>query len=125
MSYEIKIEETAFTDVDFSDVSSFTFKEYHFNLKRQPFIKHWFGRGRTNGIDRDDDIVNSDDLLRLILINEECENPEVVDVGELTRNINQKKNSGVLQACRCLFCDKCYRREYFFNKKLEYCESVW
>ena len=109
MSYEIKIEETAFTDVDFSDVSSFTFKEYHFNLKRQPFIKHCFGRGRTNGIDRDDDIVNSDDLLRLILINEECENPEVVDVGELTRNINQKKNSGVLQACRCLFCDKCYR----------------
>ena len=57
MSYEIKIEETAFTDVDFSDVSSFTFKEYHFILKRQPFIKHCFGRGRTNGIDRDD-IVN-------------------------------------------------------------------
>ena len=67
-----------------------------------------------------------DDLLRLLLINEECENPKVVvDGGELTRNINQKKNSGVLQACRCLFCDKCYRREYFFNKNVEYCESVW
>ena len=60
-----------------------------------------------------------------MLINEECWNPKVVvDDGELTRNINQKEKPGVLQACRCPLSDECYRREYFFNKHLEYCESV-
>ena len=64
-------------------------------------------------------------LLRLVLISEECGNPKVVaDGGELTRNINQKKKPDVLQACRCPLCDKCYRREYFFYKNLEYFESV-
>ena len=38
-----------------------------------------------------DDIGNLKDLL--VLINEECGNPKVVDGGELTRNINQKKRS--------------------------------
>ena len=48
-----------------------------------------------------------------------------VDGGELTRNINKKKkNPGVLQAYRCPFCEKYFRREYFFQKHLEYCESV-
>ena len=60
-----------------------------------------------------------------MLINGEFGNPKVVvDDGELTRNINQKTASLVLQVCRCPLCDKCYRREYFFNKHLEYCESV-
>ena len=46
-----------------------------------------------------------------------------VDGGELTRNINKKKkNPGVLQAYRCPFCEKYFRREYFFQKHLEYCE---
>ena len=60
-----------------------------------------------------------------MLINEEFGNAKVVaDSGELTRNIDQKKKPDVLQACRCPLCDKCYRREYLFNKHLEYCESV-
>ena len=49
-----------------------------------------------DGIDRDD-IVNLEDLLRLVLINEEYGNPKVfIDGGELTGNINQKKKPGVL-----------------------------
>ena len=38
-----------------------------------------------------DDIGNLKYLL--VLINEECGNPKVVDGGELTRNINQKKEA--------------------------------
>ena len=45
-----------------------------------------------------DDIWNLEDLPRLLFIGVECGNLIVVnDVGELTRNINQKKKSGVLQ----------------------------
>ena len=65
-----------------------------------------------------DDIGNLE-VLR-VLINEEYGNPKVVvDGREVTRNINQIKKPGVLQACRCLLCEKCYRREYIFNKHLE------
>ena len=47
---------------------------------------------------------------------EECGNLKVViDVGELTWNINQKKRSDILQADRCTLCNQCCRREYFFN----------
>ena len=54
--------------------------------------------------------VNLEDLLRLVLINEECGNPKVViDGRELTRNVDQKKKPDVLQVCRCPLCDKCYR----------------
>ena len=45
---------------------------------------------------------NLNDLLRLVFIAEELRNLKVVvDGGELIRNINQKKKSDVLQACRC------------------------
>ena len=89
-----------------------------------PFEKIVLIEEELDGIDRDD-IVNLGDLLILVHINEECGNRKVlVDSGELTRNINQNKKPDVLQACRCQLCDKCYRREYFFNKHLEYCESV-
>ena len=72
---------------------------------------------------RRDDIRNLEDTL--VLINEKCGHPKVVaDVGELSKNINQENKSGVLQACRCPLCDECYRQDYFFNKHLEYCESV-
>ena len=72
-----------------------------------------------------DDIGNSEDLLRIVFIHEECANLKVfVYDGELTRNVNKKKKPGILQACRCPLCDKVYRREYFFNKHVEYCESV-
>ena len=77
-----------------------------------------------NGIDIDD-IGNLEDLLRIVFIHEECGNLKVfVDGGELTTNINKKKKLGVLQAYRCPLCDKFYRREYFFNTNVEYCESV-
>ena len=70
-----------------------------------------------------DDIGNLEELL--VFINGECGNPKVaVDGVELTNSNNQKKKSGVLQARRCPFLDKCYWREYFFKKYLEYCESV-
>ena len=50
-----------------------------------------------DGIDIDG-IGNLEDSLRLVFIDEECGNLIVVNDGEkLTRNINQKKNSDVLQ----------------------------
>ena len=72
-----------------------------------------------------DEIVNLADLLKLMLINDECGNRKVVvDSGELIGNINQKKKSVVLEACRCPLYDQCYRWGYFFNIHLEYCGSV-
>ena len=45
-----------------------------------------------------DDIGKLEDSPRLVFIDEECKNLIVVnDGGELTRNINQKKKSDVLQ----------------------------
>ena len=45
-----------------------------------------------------DDIGNLDDSPRFVFIDEKCENLIVVNGdGELTRTINQKKKSGVLQ----------------------------
>ena len=77
-----------------------------------------------DGIDLDR-IENLEDLLRIVFIHEECENLKVfIDDGELTRNINKNNNLGVLQAYRCPLCNKFYRREYFFNKDVEYFESV-
>ena len=71
------------------------------------------------------DIANFVGLLRLAFTNEECGNIKVfVDGGELAGNINQKNTSDVLKTYRCSLCDKCWRRECFFNKHLEYCESV-
>ena len=74
-----------------------------------------------DGIDIDD-IGNLEDSQRLLFIDEECENLiEVNDGGELTRNINQKKNRIVY---RCPLSNKFCRRVYFFNNHVEYCESV-
>ena len=78
-----------------------------------------------DGIDLDS-IENVEDLLRIVFIDEECGNLKVfIDDGELTRNINKSNNNpGVLQAYRCPFCNKFNRRECFFNKDVEHCESV-
>ena len=58
-----------------------------------------------------------------MLINEEYWNPQVaVDGGERDSNVNQKKKLDNLQACRCPIGDNRYRRVYFFNKYLEYCD---
>ena len=56
------------------------------------------------GIDIDD-IGNLEDFLKLAFIDEKCGNLKVViDGGELTRNINQKKTSDVLQTYLDLHC---------------------
>ena len=71
---------------------------------------------KLDGIDIDD-IGNLEDLLRIMFTHKECGNRKVfVDGGEFTRNINTD---------RCPLCDKCYRREYFLNANMKYCESVW
>ena len=58
---------------------------------------------QLDGIDIDD-VGNLDDLLRTVFIHEECGNLKVfVGNGELTRNINKKKNPNVLQAYRYPF----------------------
>ena len=45
-----------------------------------------------------DDIANLEDSHRLVFIDEECGNLMVFnDGGEITRNVNQKKKSDVLQ----------------------------
>ena len=68
-----------------------------------------------NGIDIDD-IGYLEDLLRIMFIHEECGNLKVfADGGE---------KPGVLQTYRCPLCDKYFGREHFFNKDVEYCESV-
>ena len=62
---------------------------------------------------------------RLVFINEECGNLKVVAGDEeLFVSIKKKKKAGVLQAYRLSLCDKCYRQDCFFNKHVEYCESV-
>ena len=62
-----------------------------------------------DGIDIDD-IGNLENLLRIVFIHEERGNLKgFVDDGELSRNINEKKQPGVLQANRCSPGDKCFR----------------
>ena len=72
-----------------------------------------------------DDFRNLDDLLRIVLIHEECGNLKVfIDGGVHTRNINKQKNPGILYAYKCPLLGKCYRRDYSFNTNMEYCQSV-
>ena len=55
-----------------------------------------------------DGIGNVEDLHRLVLIDEEYDNCNVVaDGGELTRNINKKKKHVVSLVYRSSLCDKC------------------
>ena len=83
--------------------SSFIFKENHgfiedSNLLEKVLVEKELD-GRTVDID---DIRNFEDLPRLVLLDEECGNLKVVnDSGELSRNINQKNKSDVLQPKRC------------------------
>ena len=62
-----------------------------------------------------EDIASLEDLL--VPISEEYGRCWLVDGGELARDINQKKRPGILQACRCSLCDKCYWRVYVFNNQ--------
>lgn len=64
-------------------------------------------------------------MLETILIDRKLRNLQVVfDGGELTKIVNKNGKPGVLQTYRCPLCEKCYRRECFFIKHVEYCESV-
>ena len=92
--------------------------------KQNPSEKIVIVKEELDGIDVDD-IENLEDLRRIMFIHEQYGNLKVfVDGRELTGNINKKNEPGVLQAYRCPLYDKCYRREYFFNTNVEYCESV-
>ena len=56
----------------------------------------------TSSTFQEDGIGNLEDLRRLVLINEKCEDLKVVvDCGERTRNINQKKMADISQTYRC------------------------
>ena len=59
-----------------------------------------------------DSIGNLMSLPRLMFIDEECGNIQVVNGGELTRNDNRQKKPEVLQEYRCQFCDKGCRRNW-------------
>ena len=62
----------------FFHVASFIFKENHVLIEEDnPSEKIVLIEEELDGIDRDD-IVNLEDLLRLMLINEECGSPKVV-----------------------------------------------
>ena len=77
------------------------------------------------GIDIDG-IGNLMDLARLLFIDEECENLRVVvNGGGLTRNISRKKKSCLLQAYRCLLCDKSYRRDLSKHDFSYYLIFLW
>ena len=78
--------------------SGFIFKKNHgFIEKGNPSQKNAIVEEELDCIDIDD-IGNLKDLTRLLFIGIECGNIIVVDdVEELTRNINQKKKSNVLQ----------------------------
>ena len=91
-----KTEEATFADIDFFYISSFIFKGNHALIQEDnPSEKIIIVEEELDGNDRDD-IGNLEDLLRLVLINEECWNPKVVvDGGELAKNVNQKKKPDV------------------------------
>ena len=112
-----KIEETTFSEIYFLNVSGFVLKENHVLIEvDNPTEKTFVVEEELCGIDRDA-IGSLEDLLRLVLINEECRNHKVVvDGGELTGTITQKKKPDVLQPCRCPVCHKCYRQQDFLNR---------
>ena len=66
-------------------------------MKRNTLQKSFDSREEElDVIDDIDDILNLVDLLRIVIIHEECENLKVfVDGRELPRNINRKKKPGV------------------------------
>ena len=69
-----------------------------FHWRRQPFRKNVIVEERLDDTIDIDDIENLEGSSRLVFIDEENENLILVnDGGELTRNINQKKKSNVLQ----------------------------
>ena len=93
-----KIEETRFANIDLFYFSSFIFKKNHsFNVEGNPSKNVVIVEEELDGTDIDD-FGNLEDSPRLVLIDDEYVNLTAVNDGrELTRNINQKKESDVLQ----------------------------
>ena len=72
--------------------SSIIFKNISVSLTKQLFRKNVIVQEELDCNDIDD-IGNLEDSPRLVIINEECGNPILVnDDGELTKNISQKKS---------------------------------
>ena len=57
-------------------------------------------------IDDIDDVGNLEDLLKIVIMKNVGILKYLPTVGELTRNINKKKRSGVWEAYICPLCDK-------------------
>ena len=90
-------------------LSSFNIKENHVFIEEKDNLseKVIIAEEELDCVDMDG-IGNVENLPRLVLIDKECENCNVVaDGGKLTRNINKQKETVVLQAYRCRLCDKC------------------
>ena len=50
---------------------------------------------------------------------------DLLMVERLLKILMKKKKPGILQGYRlCALCGKCFREDHFFNKHVEYCESV-
>ena len=100
------------TDVDFFYFSSLIFKENHFCIEEDnPQEKLIIVVQEQDGICIAD-TEKLENLPRLVFIDNECGNANVVvDGRELTRNITKKRISIVLKAYRSPLCDKCDKWE--------------
>ena len=98
------------TDVDFFYFSNLIFKENHFCIKEDnPQEKLIIVVQEQDGICIAD-AEKLENLSRLVFIDNECGNANVVvDGRELTRNITKKRISIVLKAYRSPLCGKCDR----------------
>ena len=67
--------------------------------------------------------TNVEDLPKLIFVDEKSGNIRVVvhEDGDTGTSKSDTK-SGELTTYRCSFCVKCYKRELFYEKHVEYCE---
>ena len=67
--------------------------------------------------------TNVEDLPKLIFIDAKSGNMRVVvHEGGSTERTKSDTKSGELPTYRCSFCGKCYKRELFYEKHVQYCE---
>ena len=67
--------------------------------------------------------TNVEDLRKLKFIDEKSGNMRVVVHESGSRETTKgDTKSGELATYRCSFCGKCYKRELFYKKHIEYCE---
>ena len=71
------------------------------------------------------DIGNFENLLRLVLIDEECGIlKNLLMVENLLETLTKRKSQTFYEPSDLHSCDKCCRRGHYFNKEVDYCESV-